>query len=168
MGDAPPTQQQQHGRVQAPGMGGNKFALYMDRVRGELPLGQLAPHLALGAVHDARHRMCLSRFRCSAHPLRVESDRYLPEAIKPPRHLRTCLICSSDSVEDEHHFIFICPLYSGLRFEYADLFSTDSPTLDQFLSQENQDRVARFVYACFDLRSQTTLMSLAGSRNASR
>ena len=150
-GGGVPQQQQQ----QAPYTGGNKFAQYLECIRGELPLGQPAPHLALGAVHDARHRICLSRFRCSAHHLRVERDRYLPEAIKPPRHLRTCLICCSDSVEDEHHFIFHCPLYSGLRFEYADLFSTDR--LHEFLSQTSQDRVAKFIYACSELRSQTTL-----------
>ena len=148
-------QKQQHRNVEDPCTGGNKFAQYLQRIRGELPLGQHAPHLALGAVHDARHRICLSRFRCSAHQLRVERDRYLPETIKPPRHLRTCLICCSDSVEDEHHFIFHCPLYSDLRFEYADLFSTDC--LHEFLSQPNQDRVAKFVHACSEIRSQITL-----------
>ena len=147
--------QQQHETSQAACIGGNKFAQYLEYFRGELPLGQLAPHLDLGAVHDTRHRICLSRFRCSAHHLRVERDRYLPEAIKPPRHLRTCLFCCSASVEDEHHFIFHCALYSSLRFEYADLFSTDC--LREFLSQPNQDRVAQFVHACSKLRSQTTL-----------
>ena len=141
----------------------NKFAQYLDNVRGDWPLGQMAPHLAVEAVQDARHRSCLSRFRCSSHSLRVETDRHLPNASKPARHLRTCLICASDSVEDEEHFIFSCPLYAGLRFDYADIFSTDCQTLEQFLSQPSQDRVAQFVYACLKLRSQTALMSLAGS-----
>ena len=141
----------------------NKFAHYLEHVRGDWPLGQMAPHLAVEAVQDARHRSCLSRFRCSSHSLRVETDRHLPNAIKPARHLRTCLICASSSVEDEDHFIFSCPLYAGLRFEYADIFSTDCLTLDQFLSHPNQDKIAQFVYACFTLRSQITLMSLAGS-----
>lgn len=141
----------------------NKFAFYLEHVRGDWPLGQMAPHLAVEAVQDDRHRSCLSRFRCSSHSLRVETDRHLPDAIKPARHHRTCLICASDSVEDEGHFIFSCPLYAGLRFDYADIFSTDCQTLEQFLSHPNQDRIAQFVYACFKLRSQTTLMSLAGS-----
>lgn len=149
--------------ISAPG----KFALYESSVRGKMPWGEMAPHLIEGAVGNARHRACLSRFRSSCHALRVETDRHLPVAVKPPRHLRTCRMCdSSELVEDEHHFVFACPLYSSLRFDFADLFSTDCPTLALFLNQLNQDRVAQFVHACFDLRRQMTQMSLAGSVNA--
>jgi hypothetical protein len=73
---------------------------------------------------------------------------------------------SSELVEDEHHLVFACPLYDSLRFDFADLFSTDCHTLASFLNQMNQERVAQFVYACFDLRRQMTQMSLAGSENA--
>ena len=146
------------GRPQA----ATKFAQYLEVVRGDAPLGQLAPHLCQHAVRDERHRACLSRFRCSAHALRVERDRHLPAAVKPPRHLRTCLICASDNVEDEGHFIFHCPLYDSLRLQYADLFSTVCLDVSSFLSQD-QDKIARFLYACFELRSSATQMSLAGS-----
>ena len=134
----------------------SKFAVYQECVRGDTPLGSLAAHLKLGAVHDWRHRIGLSRFRCSSHGLRVESDRYLPVAIKPPRHLRTCLLCARNLVENEHHLVFDCPLYDGQRFEFADLFSTDCRTLPCFLNQPNQDRVAHFIYACLDLRRSAT------------
>lgn len=139
-----------------------KFAMYLETVRGDTPLGQLAPHLYHDAVADERHRSCLSRFRCSAHALRVERDRHLPAAVKAPRHLRTCLICASDRAEDEQHFVFSCPLYDGLRLEFADLFSTESFCVSSFLYQD-QKRIAKFLHACFDLRSRATQMSLAGS-----
>ena len=139
-----------------------KFALYIENVRGNTPLGQMAPHLIDNAVRDGRHRACLSRFRCSCHDLRIERDRYLPAAVKPARQHRTCLVCASDEVEDEHHFIFTCPLYHSLRFDYADLFSTDCHTVACFLSK-NQDRVAKYIYTCTDLRRSATQMSLAGS-----
>ena len=145
---------------------GNKFAFYLECVRGELPLGQLAPHLKIVTVRDARHRASLSRLRCSSHDLRVERDRYLPSAVKPPRHLRTCLLCASDATEDEHHMIFECPLYDSLRFRFSEIFSTDCSTLDCFLNQTNQDRVAKFVHACFGIRRQVTQMGLAGPDNA--
>ena len=63
----------------------NKFAHYIECVRGDTPLGRLPDYLVEGAVRDARYRAWLSRFRCSCHDLRVERDRYLPEAVKPPR-----------------------------------------------------------------------------------
>lgn len=107
----------------------------------------------------------VTRFRCSSHDLRVERDRYLPAAAKPPRHMRTCLLCASQSVEDEHHFIFECPLYESLRFRFSDLFSTDGSTVHCFLEQ-SQDRVAEYLYSCFELRRRTAYMSLAGSDNA--
>ena len=144
----------------------NKFAHYVECVRGDTPLGRLPDYLVEGAVRDARHRACLSRFRCSCHDLRVERDRYLPEAVKPPRHMRTCLICASHAVEDEHHFIFDCPLYDTLRFQFADIFSTDCHTVACFLTK-NPDRIAQYIYSCFELRRRTTHMSLAGSEIAS-
>ena len=142
----------------------NKFAVYLEFVRGGAPCGAIAPHLLLGAVRVWEHRVSLTRFRCSAHDLRIERDRYLPQAVKPPRHHRTCLFCSS-SVEDESHMVFHCPLYESLRFEFADLFSADRNTLAMFLDQ-NPDRVAQFVHSCFELRSQVAHMSLAGSGKA--
>ena len=142
----------------------NKFESYLECVRGDTPLGELAPHLFEGAVRDGRHRASLNRFRCSCHDLRIERDRYLPAAAKPPRHMRTCLMCASSSVEDEQHMVFHCPLYAPVRFEFADLFST-SHNLDSFLNQ-NQDRVAQFVYTCSELRRDAAQLSLAGSENA--
>lgn len=143
----------------------NKFAHYIQYVRGDMPLGQLPDYLVEGAVRDARHRAGLSRFRCSCHELRVERDRYLPVAAKPPRHMRTCLTCASTAVEDEHHFIFDCPLYDSLRFQFADIFSTDCHTVACLLTK-NPDRVAKYIYSCFELRRRTTHMSLAGSEIA--
>ncbi len=143
----------------------SKFAMYVDSVRDSTPLGELAPHLVEGEVRNWRHRASLTRFRCSCHDLRIERDRYLPAAVKPPRHLRTCLFCTSGAVEDEHHMVFACPLYSQLRFEFADLFSTPCPTLGSFLSQR-QERVAHFVHECLTFRRSIAQMSLAGSANA--
>jgi hypothetical protein len=74
------------------------------------------------------------------------------------------LLCASDSVEDEHHFVFECPLYESLRFDFAELFHKRH-TLDSFLIQ-NQERVAAFIYACSEQRRQVAQMSLAGSGNA--
>ena len=129
----------------------NKFGFYLEHVRGDTPLGELAPHLFEGAVRNQEHRASLIRFRCSAHDLRVERDRYLPAAAKPPRHLRTCLHCGCTKVEDEHHAVFVCPLYESLRFSHAELFATPH-CLTAFLLQERQDRVASYIHSSYSLR----------------
>ncbi|KAL4426028.1 hypothetical protein ABPG75_010044 [Micractinium tetrahymenae] len=62
--------------------GPNKFAYYLDCIRGDLPLSTPAPHLL--EVSNSKHRTALSRFRTSCHDLRIERERYLPPAIKAP------------------------------------------------------------------------------------
>ena len=128
----------------------SRFAHYLAAVRGAQPLGLPAPHLL--SVTNIKHRISLSRFRTSCHDLRIERERYLPEALKAPRHMRTCLMCASDCIEDESHHIFHCPLTEALRWEYADLFEPHMPQSTHcFLTQE-QDRTAAFIYDCSVLR----------------
>ena len=141
-----------------------KFAYYLKHVRGDLPLDHIAPHLL--QVPDSKHRNALSRFKTSCHDLRIERERYLPQAIKAPRHERTCLLCASPHIEDELHMIFYCPIYDDLRFEFADLFPPELPhSIPCFLSQD-QNRVATFIYKCHVIRCQHACMSLAGSESA--
>eukprot|EP00887_Chlorella_sp_A99_P008193 scaffold12.g8193.t1 len=129
----------------------NKFSYYLAHIRGPQPLGEMAPHLT--SVFDCRHRTALSRFRTSCHDLRIQRERYLPPALKAPRHERTCLVCASPQVEDESLAVFTCPLYDDLRCQFADLFaSPDLPlSVTSFLSQ-NQIRLAQFVYESSVLR----------------
>ena len=142
----------------------NKFAYYLHCIRGDLPLSLPAPHL-LEVTHPA-HRTALSRFRTSCHDLRIERERYLPQAIRAPLQERTCLQCCSLAIEDETHMVFHCPIYDHLRFEYADLFPTHlPPSIPCFLSQD-QTRVAAFIHDCHILRRRNACMSLAGSESA--
>ena len=50
------------------------------------------------------------------HNLQIEKGRHT----KPitPSHLRFCIVCNTQSVEDEHHFICICPAYQDLRNDF--------------------------------------------------
>ena len=55
-----------------------------------------------------------SKFICSAHNLAIETGRRL----HTPRHSRTCMLCDRNEVEDEFHFLLICPFYNELRVRY--------------------------------------------------
>jgi hypothetical protein len=155
--DSPPTAAGSTSRT-------NKFAYYLHCIRGDVPFSQPAPHLL--QVTNIKHRISLSRFRTSCHDLRIERERYLPEPIRAPCHMRTCLQCASPAVEDETHMVFHCPIYDCLRFEYADLFPPHLPEyIPCFLSQD-QKRVASFIHDCSVLRRRNACMSLAGSESA--
>ena len=59
-------------------------------------------------------RKCITKFRLSSHNLTIETGRY----IATDRSKRTCFSCV-DEIEDEYHFIFVCPLYNSLRKQYV-------------------------------------------------
>ena len=55
---------------------------------------------------------------------------------------------SSQHVEDEHHFIFDCPLYSHIRARHASLFQQTS-SVSNFLLGVNQMHVVVSLGAVF-------------------
>ena len=56
-------------------------------------------------------RASTARFRISAHNLHIERGRYNNTELA----LRTCNVCNSDVVEDEFHFLLMCPMYTEAR-----------------------------------------------------
>ncbi len=65
-------------------------------------------------VHNRAHRSLLSQFRCGILALKIETGRYT----QIPLELRLCILCDSNLVEDENHFLFQCPLitFHSLNF----------------------------------------------------
>ena len=62
-------------------------------------------------LKNFEQRRNLSRFRVSAHKLRIETARYQGTL----RQDRTCLRCNSGEIEDEKHFLFTCSKLSAER-----------------------------------------------------
>ena len=52
-------------------------------------------------------RLYISRFRLSAHSLRIQSGRVVSNAI--PRNERYCLCCQAANIVDIFPFILVCP-----------------------------------------------------------
>ena len=53
----------------------------------------------------------MSQFRCGLLPLRIETRRFVGERMGD----RLCRFCDLNLVEDEKHFLFVCPSYVNLR-----------------------------------------------------
>ena len=68
----------------------------------------------LNYITDPSTRKEVTRFRISAHSLRIETGRYK----KLDRDKRICLMCNSGDVEDEFHFIIKCQAYLDIRNKY--------------------------------------------------
>ena len=79
----------------------------------------------------------IAKFRMSSHNLLIEKGRYT----NVPRDQRICLNCNSNDIEDEYHFIFMCPKYSDLRSRFIKRFYYRNPSmfkLVQLLSAKNR------------------------------
>ena len=71
----------------------------------------LEPEIYSTTIDSFFLRRELSKFRISHHNLMTEEGRQ--KGI--PRELRICKSCDLGCVEDEYHFVIICPAYENLR-----------------------------------------------------
>ena len=69
-----------------------------------------------------KYRIALTQLRLSSHQLRIETDRYGNQRME--RNRRLCQFCRSNDIEDEYHFVIICPLYNVLRKNILKHFIT--------------------------------------------
>lgn len=62
---------------------------------------------------DFNARRCLTKIRTSAHKLEIETGRHKKTLIKADQ--RICTHCDSQTVEDEYHFLMVCPRFALQR-----------------------------------------------------
>ena len=77
------------------------------------------------------HQWIMAALRGGCLPVHVETGRY--RAPKTPYHLRTCRLCSSDSVETAFHFVMLCPALEHLCSTFFNCLS-DLDTSFTFLT----------------------------------
>ena len=68
----------------------------------------------------------LCRFRLSSHKLEIERGRYH----NIPKAERTCKFCTLNAVENEYHFLLVCPL--NRKRTYLKHYYCRWPTLSKF------------------------------------
>ena len=76
---------------------------------------------------DPQAREIMTRLRGGTNGLRIETGRY-PNTNRDRRlepHERRCLLCMSDEIEDEKHFVLQCVLYEDLRKKMFDVVKTE-------------------------------------------
>jgi hypothetical protein len=102
----------------------------------------------LSRVDNAHFRRSLARFRCANHKLQIEVGRQ----VKPVKVLvqqRYCKLCNLGAVEDEDHFLLVCPAYQSVRERFrSSLPLTAITPLAELLSCQQQGILARFLVQC--------------------
>ena len=117
----------------------SKLASYHTQFAVDIPLLQgtrqrgwpRALYLSLPIRAD-RLRL-LARFRMSCHHLAVETGRWRGVLIDE----RKCDLCDMDTVQDEHHVLFVCPALEFARLQLPRLFGSNRFTYVQKLFHVN-------------------------------
>ena len=98
-------------------------------------------------------RKIYSRFRLSSHDLEIERGRYGAKSTPPDERL--CNLCNLNEVEDELHFLMICPRYAHERNNVLNDIHRSFPSVanlqlrDKFIwlmSQENKSVTLKIAY----------------------
>ena len=87
----------------------------------------------LKILHNEKLRNVVSKVRLSFHRLAIESGRH----IGTERQNRKCIFCTTNDIEDEYHFVLICPRYSNLRMHYIKICYYRDPSMLKFIQLLN-------------------------------
>ncbi len=132
-------------------------AIDSNRVRTYLGLNSSAQYgykEYLSRVDNAHLRKSLACFHCANHKLQIELGRQV-KPVKVPVQQRYCKICNLGAVEDEDHFLSVCPAYQSVQERFrSSLPLTAITPLAELLSCQQQGILARFLVQCQTVRSE--------------
>lgn len=108
----------------------------------------------LDFIANNKYKVAFTRFRLSSHDLQIERGRYENIA----RNERICKCCNMSKIENEYHFLLVCPLYAELRRNFFKPYFCHWPNMNKFdnlmMSKSKQAilNVAKFIYNALELR----------------
>ena len=97
-----------------------------------------------------------AKLRLSSHTLFVETGRHR----QIPSQDRTCILCNIDDIEDEYHFILICPFYNTIRNTYIPRYFRTRPSMFkcvQLLNETSKQvlvKLSSFCLKAFKLKGE--------------
>ena len=105
---------------------------------------------------NEKYRIALTRLRCSSHSLEIEIGRY--HYNRTDRQNRLCKLCNMNMVENEYHFVLVCPAYNDLRRQYLPPHYCRWPSKNKFINLLKDcqtsiiKRISKFVYFAMEKR----------------
>lgn len=112
----------------------------------------------ISCVTNSKLDLALTRFRCSAHRLLIEEGRYR----NIPRDHRTCTHCNMNLIENEYHFLLVCPKYRELRNKMLPRYFCSWPNINKFISLLSSNntscikKLANYIFIANKKREETT------------
>ena len=109
----------------------------------------------LDTIYERKFKIALTRFRLSSHRLEIERGRYFDI----DRTERKCKNCTQNTIENEYHFLLVCPLYEDLRRKFLKAYYCNWPTLNKFdklMTTTNKSEIinlAKYIYYAMKLKN---------------
>ena len=91
----------------------------------------------LMSISNVKYRNVISKLRLSAHNLAIERGRHQ----NVEHRLRKCIYCDVNEIEDEFHFVIVCPKYTYLRNKYINKYYTNRPIMLKFVKRLNSTNI---------------------------
>ena len=111
----------------------------------------------LDVVKTQQHRVALTRLPTSNHRLAIESGRWHKPHVLPLIERK----CSSrEDLEDEYHFLLVCPMYTELRMEYLPEYYHQRPNMLKYVELMSSKKsniitkLANYTYKAFKIRNE--------------
>ena len=123
----------------------------------------LAPYLS--ALKKFRNHIFVSRFRCGCHGQHVDVVNLKPVGQTLGREQLFCVVCGSDTPEDEHHVVFDCPACRAIRDRLTAIFWGPAPSLSSFFTLHDPKVIAKFFASMFALRAMLLDGTLEGPQH---
>ena len=104
-------------------------------------------------IYYSSYRNCLAKIRLSSHQLNIEVGRHR----NIDRLNKICTLCNMNEIEDEYHFILICPFYKNLRENYIKRYFFIWPStykLTQLLENSNVQTLNNLAFFCIKASEQ--------------
>jgi hypothetical protein len=99
-------------------------------------MGQRPPYVDV--LNNRCDRAAICKIRVSAHPLMIERGRHL----NIPRTERYCLLCKSNQIEDEKHFLLPCKKFNTQR----NIFNEKISNILENASYRNDNNKISFLF----------------------
>ena len=88
-------------------------------------------------MNNRKYRNSLAKFRLSSHCLAIETGTHR----NIEHSARKCYFCTLDEIEDEYHFVLICPYYDKLRRIYIQRYFNTRPSMYKFINLLNTTKL---------------------------
>ena len=120
-----------------------------------------ATYLLFKSVHQAEkylNDIKVKKFRDTLIRPRLGINKLgVNKRFQPENATKTCPFCP-DVLEDEIHFLFICPVYADVRHKYLEFTNSDvEPSLNSVFENPNIAKVSMFAF--YALKDREDMMA---------